>query len=269
MLLKGWRRLANGQQTGEVKMRRPAGAIQIFLVLGLASGFSHLAAAQPQAATGVIPDNDGIYIDGTTFTVIPGKAKGPAAGMIKTLGARELGPGAIVFRSGKKLYIVDVPILLPGSGSANGQGVFLNANKEQANRIRIEYLPAKNPDQQNVYDTVKARNALEHVQKLFSPFRLPVELTVKTLGCDGVANAWYEREESRPTVSVCYPRRRHPRALRTPMQSSGNFGSLSRTRLGMRCSTFSMSRLSAARKTPPICWRPILSLDWAWIARAG
>src|SRR5262249_55217273 len=41
------------------------------------------------------------------FKVMPGKGKGDVATQIKSLGARELGPGAIVFRSGEKLYIVD------------------------------------------------------------------------------------------------------------------------------------------------------------------
>jgi hypothetical protein len=33
---------------------------------------------------------------------------------------------------------------------------------------------------------------------------LPVDLNIKTVGCDGVANAWYQREGKQPTVSVCY-----------------------------------------------------------------
>ena len=42
--------------------------------------------------------------------------------------------------------------------------------------------------------------ALEKVQQLFSPFRLPIDLTVRTVGCDGRSNAWYQR----PAVSLCY-----------------------------------------------------------------
>ena len=41
---------------------------------------------------------------------------------------------------------------------------------------------------------------LEKVQRLFSPFRLPIDLTVRTVGCDGRSNAWYQR----PAVSLCY-----------------------------------------------------------------
>jgi hypothetical protein len=51
---------------------------------------------------------------------------------------------------------------------------------------------------------VKQRGTLEMVQQIFSPFRIPVDLVVKTVGCDGVSNAWYQREGKQPTVSVCY-----------------------------------------------------------------
>ena len=54
-----------------------------------------------------IADNDSVYIDGKTFQITPGKAKADTAVQIKNLSARELGPGAIVIRSGDKLYIAD------------------------------------------------------------------------------------------------------------------------------------------------------------------
>jgi len=54
-----------------------------------------------------IENNDSIYIDAQAFKVMPGKAKGDVATQIKSLGARELGQGTIVFRSGEKLYIVE------------------------------------------------------------------------------------------------------------------------------------------------------------------
>ena len=52
-----------------------------------------------------IGDNDSVLIDGSSFTVVPGKGKGDASSLIKKLDAQALGPGAIVFRSGDKLYI--------------------------------------------------------------------------------------------------------------------------------------------------------------------
>jgi hypothetical protein len=36
--------------------------------------------------------------------------------------------------------------------------------------------------------------------EIFSPFRLPIELTLKTVGCEGVGNAYYQR----PEVRICY-----------------------------------------------------------------
>jgi hypothetical protein len=53
-------------------------------------------------------------------------------------------------------------------------------------------------------EALKAKGALEMMQRLFSPFRLPADLTIKTRGCSGMVNAWYAVEESGPTVTVCY-----------------------------------------------------------------
>jgi hypothetical protein len=182
-------------------MRRFTAASFTLLAIGLAA-FPHGATAQSPAAPGTIADNDSIFIDGTTFRVTAGKAKGSVSGVIKTLGARELGPGAIVFRSGERLYIVDAPFRLPDSSSA-GRSVLLNADKRQTNRIRIEYIAPKNPEHQSLHDMLKARAALETVQKLFSPFRLPMDVTIKTVGCDMV-NAWYEIQDGRAAVTICY-----------------------------------------------------------------
>src|SRR5262245_41852550 len=186
------------------QMGRVAPAPLVVLAAGLVAADPHAAVAESPITAGAIADNDSIFIDGATFTVTPGKASSGASGMIKALGARRLGPGALVFRSGGQLYIVDAPVRIPGGHATNGRGVLVGADRERTDRIRIEYRPAKNPEQQAVHDKLKANGALEMIQRLFSPFRLPIDLTVRTLGCDGVVNAWYELEESRPTVSICY-----------------------------------------------------------------
>jgi hypothetical protein len=67
-------------------------------------------------------------------------------------------------------------------------------------RIRIEYVAPSNRQHQELYEFLKQRQALEKLQEIFSPFRLPGELTLRTIGCNGVANAWYQNS----TVSVCY-----------------------------------------------------------------
>ena len=65
------------------------------------------ATAHAQQTSLTIPDNDSVYIDAKSFQVIPGKGKGEAASQIRDLAARELGPGAIIIRSGNKLYIAE------------------------------------------------------------------------------------------------------------------------------------------------------------------
>jgi Putative metallopeptidase len=70
----------------------------------------------------------------------------------------------------------------------------------QASRIRIQYFVPKDPAMEPIYRMLKEHRALETMQEIFSPFRLPIELTLRTGSCEGVANAWYDR----PEVSVCY-----------------------------------------------------------------
>jgi len=71
-------------------------------------------------------------------------------------------------------------------------------------RIHIEYQTPKDPDQQKVYDIVKERHMLEMVRKIFSPWNLgDVNLNIRTISC-GVSNAWYQRVDNVPTVSICY-----------------------------------------------------------------
>src|SRR5215472_14637182 len=65
------------------------------------------ATAHAQQTSLTIPDNDSVYIDAKSFQVIPGKGKGDAVPQIRDLAARELGPGAIIIRSGNKLYIAE------------------------------------------------------------------------------------------------------------------------------------------------------------------
>jgi hypothetical protein len=79
-----------------------AGAILVGFMTG-----PTLAQAESRASMN-IADHDGIYVDGGSFKVIPGTAKGDPSAVIGTSGARELGPAAIVFRKGDKLYLATV-----------------------------------------------------------------------------------------------------------------------------------------------------------------
>lgn len=67
-------------------------------------------------------------------------------------------------------------------------------------RILIEYQKPTNAAHQPLYEHVKERRVLEKLQEIFSPFRLPIDLTFKTVGCEGRSNAWYHR----PSITLCY-----------------------------------------------------------------
>src|SRR5262249_12426240 len=69
----------------------------------------------------------------------------------------------------------------------------------QPNRIVVDYEQPSSAELQPVYMVMMRRRPLQRVREIFSPLRLPVELTVKTKEC-GVSNAWYQR----PTITLCY-----------------------------------------------------------------
>lgn len=69
----------------------------------------------------------------------------------------------------------------------------------QPNRIKIEYIPPKHQDFVKIYDQLRQRQVLEKVQEVFSPVKLPGDLSVKSTEC-GMSNAWYQR----PTLTICY-----------------------------------------------------------------
>jgi hypothetical protein len=75
-----------------------------------------------------------------------------------------------------------------------------HAASYKANRIDIQYVEPKSPAHQPVFQQLKERRVLERLRDFLSPIRLPRRLLLKTEGCDGVSNAWYEDN----TVTVCY-----------------------------------------------------------------
>jgi hypothetical protein len=77
------------------------------VIMSAAVSVATFATVHAQQTVLAIPDNDSVYIDAKSFQVIPGKGKGDAGAQIKDLTARELGPGAIIIRSGNKLYIAE------------------------------------------------------------------------------------------------------------------------------------------------------------------
>jgi hypothetical protein len=182
----------------------------IVALAGLGSLLPNAVSAQPQAApSATIADNNSLLIDGENFTITPGRAKHDTSTLIKSLGARDLGPAAIVFRSGGRLYIVSTPMPLPSAYDHVGDNVNATvAQTDQPGRIKIQYAAPNSPDLQEIYGRAKDRRYLEKVQEILSPLRLPEPLTVKTAEC-GMLNAWYRREDSGPTVTICYELLKH------------------------------------------------------------
>src|SRR6516162_11816772 len=169
--------------------------------IGLAAGVSALPEARSQPAPGIIADQESVFIDGQSFSIVPGQAKPDAAAAIKDLGGRELGPGAIIYRNGDRLYILGAPLMLQQGRRGGVDGLLVDADREQLGRIRIQYEPPKNPEHQELYERLKENQVLETVQKILSPIRLPKPgLLIKTMGCDGIINSWYNSGDPGPTV---------------------------------------------------------------------
>ena len=78
---------------------------------GLFSGAVTFAIAQApssQEVIGKLENNHGIFVDKKSFDVVKGSsAKSDPLAALEKMGAREVSAGAIIFRSGDKLYIVD------------------------------------------------------------------------------------------------------------------------------------------------------------------
>jgi hypothetical protein len=108
--------------------------------LAIVSAAFGTALAQPAPAQSTSQDviaelapGEGIFVDGKTFKIARGKAKGDPAEQVARLGAKEIGPGTIIFRSGDKLYIVGAT---PGPTPQSMQGVEDNANAAYANALK-------------------------------------------------------------------------------------------------------------------------------------
>jgi len=176
--------------------------------IGLAAGVSALPEARSQPAPGIIADQESVFIDGQSFSIVPGQAKPDAAAAIKDLGGRELGPGAIIYRNGDRLYILGAPLTLERGRPGGPDRLVVDAVREQVGRVRIQYDPPKNPEHQMLYERLKENQVLETIQRILSPLRLPKPgLLIKTMGCDGIINSWYNNDDPGdpgPTVHMCY-----------------------------------------------------------------
>jgi Putative metallopeptidase len=86
-------------------------------------------------------------------------------------------------------------LLLPAAA-----GPAAASDEPRTQRIKIDMQPVKTPDHQAVYDLVKQRQWLEKFQEFFGVFKLPDDITIRMMGCDGVSNAWYVNA----VVTICY-----------------------------------------------------------------
>ena len=70
----------------------------------------------------------------------------------------------------------------------------------ETNRIKIEYFTPQNSAYIPTMNLLMERQTLEKLKEVFSPFRLPIDLMLRTGDCGGAANAWYDR----PAMTICY-----------------------------------------------------------------
>ncbi len=74
------------------------------------------------------------------------------------------------------------------------------AASNSANRIEIRYQPTSESKLQPIVSYVKQAGALEKVQVLLNPMKLPHRLLIEMKGCNGESNAWYEDN----VMTICY-----------------------------------------------------------------
>jgi len=116
----GWE---STEQENHMSVSRPMlSAMGALAALGIGLGSSALAqwqnsplmrsfadnwSSSSQNVVGQLASNEGIYVDMKDFKIAKGTAKGDVSAQITKLGARKVSDGAIIFRSGDDLYIVD------------------------------------------------------------------------------------------------------------------------------------------------------------------
>jgi predicted aconitase with swiveling domain len=121
--------------------------------IGIVAGLGTLSLAQQQPTTsgdvlGELANNEGIFVDGKTFKIARGKAKGEPSAQIAKLGAKEVGPGAIVFRHADKLYMVEgTPEPAPQAMKDfqdNWSTSYMKAMKEFQDNFNVSYMKNQN-----------------------------------------------------------------------------------------------------------------------------
>jgi hypothetical protein len=75
--------------------------------IGLGGAGPTLAHAQAGEVLGDLSDNEGLFVDLKEFKIHKGRAGGKTAAQLAMVDAKEVSEGAVIVRSGSKLYIVD------------------------------------------------------------------------------------------------------------------------------------------------------------------
>jgi hypothetical protein len=76
--------------------------------------------------------------------------------------------------------------------------------ENQEGSIQIEYEVPKDQAMKDAYDMATGAKGLEMMQVIFGSFRLPENLYMKAVNCDGKPNAYFFRENDKPTIRICY-----------------------------------------------------------------
>jgi hypothetical protein len=125
--------------------------------VALVAGAGRLALAQQPTGDviGELTNNEGIFVDGKTFKIAKGKAKGDPAAQIAKMGAKEVGPGTIVFRYNDKLYMVEgTPTPAPQAMKSfqdNWNVSYMNAQKDFQSNWNVSYMKDHQADVDPAY----------------------------------------------------------------------------------------------------------------------
>src|SRR6516165_6948117 len=129
-----------------MSVSKPTMLIAGVALVALAVGAGRLSFAQQPSGDviGELANNEGIFVDGKTFKIARGKAKGDPSAQIAKMGAKEVGPGAIVFRYNDKLYMVEGTPPLPPQAMKDFQDnwnvSYMKALKDFQDNWNVSYM---------------------------------------------------------------------------------------------------------------------------------
>jgi hypothetical protein len=129
-----------------MSLSKPTMVIAGVALVALAVGAGRLSFAQQPSGDviGELANNEGIFVDGKTFKIARGKAKGDPSAQIAKMGAKEAGPGAIVFRYNDKLYMVEGTPPLPPQAMKDFQDnwnvSYMKAMKDFQDNWNVSYM---------------------------------------------------------------------------------------------------------------------------------